>query len=149
VDVYNALRVWTEGAGDEMTLSTSMRDVWIGYTDLVRNSITNRTGIDGAKFENRSGSIPNPVGAPTNTENSTRFLEDASYFRLKNMQIGYTLPKEITKKAHIERCRFYVSATNLFTVTKYQGYDPEVGSGVDYGNYPQSRTWTFGLNLNF
>jgi len=149
MDVYNALRIWTEGAGDEMTLSKNMSNVWIGYSDLVRTSITNRTGIDGSTFENRQGTIPNPVGAPTNTENSTRFIEDASYLRLKNLQIGYTIPKKYTQVAHIQRARVYVSANNLFTATKYSGYDPEVGSGVDYGNYPQSRTWTFGLNLNF
>ena len=80
---------------------------------------------------------------------STRFLEDASYLRLKNMQIGYTLPEHITKKFYCNRLRFYVTASNLFTITKYSGYDPEVGNSIDYGNYPQSRTFTFGLNANF
>ena len=149
VDVYNALRHTTEGAGDEMTLSTKMSNVWIGYTDAVRESMLDK-GLDYASLENRSAdALPNPVGAPSNKETSSRFVEDASYLRLKNVQIGYTIPKKYTQKAHIERCRFYVSGTNLFTITKYTGFDPEVGSGVDYGNYPQSRTWTFGLNLNF
>ena len=100
-------------------------------------------------LENRNGTIPNPVGSTLNTENSTRFLEDGSYMRLKNIQIGYTLPKKITEKFFCERLRFYVTASNLFTITKYSGYDPEVGGGVDYGNYPQSRTFTFGLNATF
>ena len=125
-----------------------MKDVWVGYTDLVRTSMEVK-GLDWLTLENRNGTIPNPVGSPMNRENSSRFVEDGSYFRLKNIQIGYTLPKNITQKIHCSRLRFYVTATNLFTITKYSGYDPEVGSGVDYGNYPQSRTFTFGLNANF
>lgn len=76
-------------------------------------------------------------------------MEDGSYLRLKNVQIGYTFPKKWMSKAHIERLRLYVTASNLFTITGYSGYDPEVGSGTDYGNYPQSRTFTFGLNATF
>ena len=147
-EIYNALRLRTEGAGDECTLSTTMADVWVGYTDLVRTSMEVK-GLDWLALENRNGTIPNPVGSPMNRENSSRFVEDGSYFRLKNLQIGYTLPKNITQKFHCSRLRFYFTATNLFTITKYSGYDPEVGSGVDYGNYPQSRTFTFGLNANF
>jgi hypothetical protein len=146
--IYNALRLRTEGAGDECTLATSMKDVWVGYTDLVRTSMEVK-GLDWLALENRKGTIPNPVGSPMNRENSSRFVEDGSYFRLKNLQIGYTLPKNITQKFHCSRLRFYFTATNLFTITKYSGFDPEVGSGVDYGNYPQSRTFTFGLNANF
>lgn len=147
--IYNALKLRTEGAGDECTLSTSMRDVWVGYTDLVRQSME-KQGINWMNLENRQGTIPNPVGAPTNTENSSRYVEDGSYFRLKNIQLGYTLPADVTKKAFINKCRLYVSASNLFTLTNYSGYDPELGTGgVDYGNYPQSRTFTFGLSLNF
>jgi len=149
VDVYNALRHVTEGAGDEMTLSKTMSNVWIGYTELVRDALQSK-GVNWMNLENRSANaLPNPVGAPTNNETSSRFVEDASYFRLKNLQIGYTIPKQYTEKAHIQRARVYVSGSNLLTFTKYSGFDPEVGSGVDYGNYPQSRTWTFGVNLNF
>ena len=149
VDVYNALRHSTEGAGDEMTLSKTMSNVWIGYTDLVREALLAK-GINWMELENRSAdALPNPVGSPSNNETSSRFIEDASYFRLKNLQVGYTIPKKYTEKAHIQRARVYVSGSNLLTFTKYTGFDPEVGSGVDYGNYPQSRTWTFGMNLNF
>ena len=84
-----------------------------------------------------------------NFENSSRFVEDGSYLRLKNFSIGYTLPQRWTKKMHMNRWRFYVTASNLFTITDYTGYDPEVGGGVDYGNYPQSRTFIFGTNINF
>ena len=127
--IYNALRERTEGKGTEATLSTRMRDVWT----------TANTG----------GTIPNPYGSSRNFSTSSRFIEDGSYLRLKDLTIGYTLPQRWTKKMHMNRWRFYVSVTNLFTVTDYTGYDPEVGGGVDYGNYPQSRTFMFGTNINF
>jgi len=126
-----------------------MRDVWIGYDNEETQRYISKYGALYIDMENRAGTIPNPVGSTSNTANSTRFLEDGSYLRLKNVQIGYTLPKKITEKAFISRLRFYVTASNLFIITKYSGYDPEVGGGVDYGNYPQSRTFTFGLNANF
>ncbi len=148
--IYNALRERLEGDGSANALATYMKDqVWIGYTDVVQNAMMSTGVLNPMELENRKGTIPNPLGSPTNTANSTRFLESGAYLRLKNVQIGYTLPKELTMKAHISRLRFYVTASNLFTVTKYTGYDPEVGGGVDYGNYPQSRTFTFGLNANF
>jgi len=148
--IYNALRLRTEGAGTECAMSTSMRDVWIGYTDQAKSSMIDK-GLNymTMNLENLNGSIPNPVGSTLNTENSTRFIEDGSYLRLKNLQIGYTFPLKWTQKFRCSRLRLYATASNLFTITKYSGYDPEVGSGVDYGNYPQSRTFTFGLNATF
>ena len=147
--IYNAMRERLEGDGTSNALATYMADeVWVGYTDVVRESMLAK-GVNWMELENRNGTIPNPLGSPTNTENSTRFIEDGSYLRLKNLQIGYTLPKNITEKFHCSRLRFYITASNLLTITKYSGYDPEVGSGVDYGNYPQSRTFTFGLNATF
>jgi len=127
-EIYNAVRERTEGKGDVATLSTTMRDVWTSA--------------------NPYGTIPNPYGSSLNMSNSSRFVESGSYLRLKNVQLGYTIPASITKKANINRFRVYMSATNLFTFTNYTGYDPEVGSGVDYGNYPQSRTITLGVNLD-
>lgn len=147
--IYNAQRQSLEGDGSAYALASYMKDdVWVGYKPLIQQKMLEK-GVNYMELENRDGVIPNPTGSPTNTENSTRFLEDGSYLRLKNMQIGYTLPKNITQKFHCSRLRFYVTASNLFTITKYSGFDPEVGSGVDYGNYPQSRTFTFGLNANF
>ena len=72
--------------------------------------------------------------------------------RGKNLTIGYTLPQKLTKKAFINRLRVYGMAENLFTWTKYWGFDPEIGSGstslgVDYGVYPQARTYTIGFNI--
>ena len=149
IDVYNAARMRLEGDGSSNALAPYMKDqVWVGYTEGVQNAMLAK-GINYMELENRNGTIPNPLGSASNTAASTRFLEDASYLRLKNLQIGYTLPEHITKKFRCSRLRFYATATNLFTITKYKGYDPEVGNSIDYGNYPQSRTFTFGLNANF
>lgn len=127
-EIYNAVRERTEGTGNEATLSTTMRNVWTQSTP--------------------EGTIPNPYGSSLNMSTSSRFVESGAYLRLKNLQIGYTIPKRITSKLTINRCRVYLSANNLLTLTKYTGYDPEVGSGVDYGNYPQSRTLSVGINLD-
>mgnify|MGYP000447165504 FL=1 len=79
---------------------------------------------------------------------------DGSYLRLKNITLGYTLPKTLTRKLTIERLRVYVQAENLVTWTKYWGFDPEISSGatslgVDRGIYPQARTYTVGVNVSF
>lgn len=147
--IYNAQRQMLEGDGSGYALASYMKDnVWVGYTEVVQNAMIN-AGVNPFELENRNGTIPNPLGSPTNTENSTRFIEDGSYLRLKNLQIGYTFPLKWTQKFHCSRLRLYATASNLFTITGYKGYDPEVGGGVDYGNYPQSRTFTFGLNATF
>ncbi|QCK14473.1 SusC/RagA family TonB-linked outer membrane protein [Mangrovivirga cuniculi] len=94
-------------------------------------------------------------GPNRNNVISDFYLEDGSYLRLKNIQIGYSLPNRIIENIGFERVRFYVSANNLFTLTDYMGYDPDVNSpnpvaaGIDYGFYPQARTYMFGVNLNF
>lgn len=129
--VYNALRTLTEGDGSTSTLSTTMRNVWTK--------------------DNTNGTIPSqsPSASTRNQLFSDRLVESSAYLRLKNVSIGYTLPERITKKAHISRLRFYVSMSNAFTLTGYSGFDPEVGGGIDWGNYPQSRTVLFGTNINF
>lgn len=93
-----------------------------------------------------------------NARVSTRFLENASYTRLKNLQIGYTFK---TNQWKVDRLRVYLAATNLFTLTKYSGFDPEMtvsanssgegdrANGIDWGTYPACRTYTFGVNLTF
>ena len=106
----------------------------------------------GAETSNR---IPRlDATATQNWESSDLYVFDGSYFRLKNIQLGYTLPRHLTKRIAIERLRFYVAAENLLTFTKYHGFDPEISSGgtslgVDYGVYPQARTWTIGFNVSF
>ena len=89
-----------------------------------------------------------------NWRSSDLWVEDGDYFRLKNAQLGYTLPSSLTKKALISSVRVYVAAENLFTLTKYRGFDPEISSastslGVDRGVYPQARTFFFGINVGF
>ncbi|MCI1647204.1 MAG: TonB-dependent receptor [Bacteroides sp.] len=84
-------------------------------------------------------------------------VEDASFLRLNTLTLGYTLPKDLTSKGHIQSLRFYVTAYNVFCLTSYSGYDPEVSTmrqttltpGVDYSAYPKSRQFVVGVNLNF
>jgi hypothetical protein len=147
-EIYNAVRHRTEGAGNDATLSTTMRDVWVDYSDVMKASMESY-GIDWTQLVNTEGTIPNPAGNPMNRETSDRLVENGAYFRLKNLQFGYTLPREVTSQVGISRCRIYISGTNVFTLTGYTGYDPEIGSGIDYGNYPQARTWLVGINLDF
>lgn len=83
---------------------------------------------------------------------SSLFIEDGSYFRIKTLQIGYSLPNKLISKAGLNKLRFYVMANNLLTLTKYTGYDPEIGGGsfgVDRGFYPQARTFFAGINVGF
>lgn len=102
---------------------------------------------------------PNNIKEP-----SSRFLADASYCRLKNVQIGYTMPKKLAEKLHVKAVRFYLTGTNLITITKYPGLDPEmhtsnnvnvekypgdVAAGIDWGTYPSARSYIVGANLSF
>ena len=94
------------------------------------------------------------AGDNTNWQVSDLYIVDGSYLRLKNISLGYTLPRSLTRQISIERLRFFVMAENLITWTKYWGFDPEISSGgkslgIDKGVYPQARTWTIGLNLTF
>ena len=89
-------------------------------------------------------------------ENTNRWIEDGSYLRMRNLEIGYMLPKQLLGKASINDARIYVSGQNLFTLTKYKGLDPDVVGGnanlepgVDNGNYPSSRILTVGINVGF
>ena len=105
--------------------------------------------------EGTSNRIPRYVqGDGYNWQSSDLLVYDGSYLRLKNIQLGYTLPKSLTRKVFVSSLRVYVAAENLLTFTKYHGFDPEISSGgtslgIDYGVYPQARTWTVGFNLAF
>lgn len=107
--------------------------------------------------EGTSNRIPRFTWADTNNNwlSSDLFVKDGSYMRVKNIQLGYSVPKKFTNKAFVPNLRLFVAAENLLTFTKYDGFDPEIGSsggtsiGIDRGMYPQARTWTVGLNLNF
>lgn len=86
---------------------------------------------------------------------SSWYIEDGSFFRIKNVELGYTVPTVLTNKVGISRFRLYMSGQNLLTFTKYTGFDPEFGignairSGVDNGSYPQSKIYTMGLQVEF
>ncbi len=105
--------------------------------------------------EGTSNKYPRYSSYDTNNWNrsSDLYLTDGSYFRIKNITLGYTLPTEMTKKVFVQKLRVFVAAENLLTLTKYAGFDPEISSGnslgVDRGIYPQSRVWSFGVNLQF
>lgn len=97
--------------------------------------------------------------ASYNTQISSRYVEDASYLRIKNIVLGYTLPRKALKAMHFDNFRIYLNIQNLATFTKYTGYDPEVGAstqdatglayGVDNGRYPSPTTYSLGLNIGF
>lgn len=99
------------------------------------------------------------AGSNNNDNNrySSRFVEDGSYIRLKNLSLNYDIPRKALKKAGIAGAGVYVSAQNLFTISKYKGYDPEIGAyqqnvllqGIDNGRYPSQRIYTAGVKLNF
>ncbi|QGW29653.1 hypothetical protein [Phnomibacter ginsenosidimutans] len=98
-----------------------------------------------------SNSMPRLVLNDPNGNNrvSDRFVEDASYLRIKNVRLAYSLPKSWIGFMKISRAQIYGSVQNLLTVTGYSGFDPEVGGGVDLGFYPQARTFTIGANIDF
>lgn len=107
-----------------------------------------------------SNSIPilNSKDKNDNLRISDFYVEDGSFIRLKTLQLGYTLPSNLSEKMHLDKLRIYLSGQNLLTFTDYSGLDPEVGQnsssnylsrGVDYGFYPQPRTLTVGVNVTF
>ena len=131
--------------------------------DMVRNyervlSDANRSNfiLDRWTGEGTSNTVPRVTTAATsNNVFSSYFVEDASYVRIQNVQLGYTLNDTFSQKAGIERLRIYVGANNLYTFTEYMGFDPAasngapIGGGIDYGTYPVPRTYLLGVNVNF
>lgn len=94
------------------------------------------------------------IDANDNIRASDRYIEDGSFVKIKNLQLGYTFPLVKMRSAGIDRLRVYVQARNLFTFTRYTGFDPEISGGIfdtgmDRGAYPQARTWAVGLDLKF
>ncbi len=117
--------------------------------------------ITNVKVSNTGTKTPRPtLGDPNDNDRiSSRFIEDGSYIRIKNLSLGYTFPKKWISKAKIENLRLYANIQNLYTFTKYSGYDPEVGAstqdstgltyGLDNGRYPSPTMYSFGLNITF
>lgn len=134
--------------------------------DYERKNLFSNKGtyvLDSWTPTNPSNSIPRAVnGASVSYDNfSDYFVEDASYIRIQNIQIGYTFNEALAQKIGAKMCRLYASGNNLFTFTKYRGYDPSaigggtdnrgepIGSGIDKGFYPVAKTYLFGMNLKF
>ena len=143
--IYNALRYWTEGTTRPFNSSTAVLDAWKKDGDVTDMP--------------RSGQ-----NTPSNLRASDRFLENGSYMRLRNLTLGFSIPKTIlssTTGRVFSSFRVYVTAMNLLTLTNYKGYDPEVSAsvtdaksfiftkGVDTGQYPQPRTFLLGLQVGF
>ena len=139
--------MWQGTAGNDIFDATRRTD--ISASNLPSWMLERWTG------EGTSNRIPHFVlGDNVNWQSSDLYVYNGSYLRLKNIQLGYTLPQSITSKAFISSLRIYVAAENLLTFTQYHGFDPEISSGgtslgIDYGVYPQARVFTVGLNLNF
>ena len=129
------------------------------YWPLINNTTISQEYYDNRWTpENQDAKYPRLSygGNSNNYRASTYWLRNGSYLRLQNLQIGYTLPSHICQKSKLfSSCRFYVSGQNIFTLTGYSGLDPELGinnpldMGVDTTRYPSSRTFTFGVNLQF
>jgi TonB-dependent starch-binding outer membrane protein SusC len=135
--IFNVSRMETEGMYDAKNQSISVLDRWV-----------------------RPGMVTYMPRATQDTKNllpSTRFVEDGSYLRLKTLTLSYEFKNAFFKKVGITRLQPYMTAQNLFTLTKYKGFDPEVSQyggdpkvqGIDYGTYPQSKSYVFGINVEF
>ena len=139
--------LWQGTIGNDVYDATRRND--ISKTNLPAYMLNRWTG------EGTSDKYPRFVlGDSVNWQSSDLMVYDGSYLRLKNIQLGYTLPEHITRRIFISKLRVFVAAENLLTLTKYHGYDPEISSGgtslgIDYGVYPQARTFSFGVNVAF
>ncbi len=128
--------------------STSMRE-WSNSKDMMNRWTP----------ENPDSNLPRVHDGDPNQNDrfSSRYVEDGSFFRLKTLQLGYTLPESISRRVFLSKARLYISADNLFTETKYSGYNPEISdlwgnplnAGVDMATYPTPRFFTIGCNLTF
>ncbi|MEI7504060.1 MAG: SusC/RagA family TonB-linked outer membrane protein [Paludibacter sp.] len=128
--IINANRFWSEAMSVAQNQTVATLDRWTG--------------------EGTSTTMPRAVfnDPNKNARPSDRYVEDGSYLRIKNITLGYTLPASLIKKAQLSTARFYITAQNLFTLTKYSGFDPEIGtSGIDNSVYPVTKTISVGVNL--
>jgi TonB-linked SusC/RagA family outer membrane protein len=139
-DVYNASRIETEGMSGPKNASSTVLNRWTTPGQI--------TDIPRAAFGD-----PNK----NSLRNSTRFIEDGSFLKLRDLTFGYNLSNVLKKQSVLKSARIYMSGRNLLTVSNYKGYDPEVSRnggnpfqlGIDYGTYPQVKTLVFGINAKF
>ncbi|HEV7621966.1 MAG TPA: SusC/RagA family TonB-linked outer membrane protein, partial [Flavisolibacter sp.] len=130
--IFNANRIYQEGMAVAQNQTSAVLDRWRG--------------------EGTSYNMPRAVfnDPNKNTRVSDRFIEDGSYVRIKNVTVGYTIPKSISERAKLSSARIYISCQNLLTLTHYTGFDPEAGiNGIDLNVYPVTRTLSAGINLSF
>lgn len=124
-----------------------------GLAPFAQGSIVTKEYLDGMWTEENPYGAKNPklyygdMGGSRNTRSSSYYLRDASYLRLKNLAFGYTFPVQWTQKAAIQKLRLFFSGDNLATITKYEGLDPE--NGDSFLKYPQSKIFSFGINVEF
>jgi TonB-linked SusC/RagA family outer membrane protein len=151
-DVYNANKIEFTTNTANTVYSNVLADMSGRYRTIEADG-TPITTIDRLREVNKDATIWTPT--------RQYFLhswavEDGSFLRINNLTMGYTLPKTLTTRAHVQQLRFYVTLNNVYTFTKYTGYDPEVNTrratpltpGVDYAAYPRSRAFLFGVNLS-
>jgi TonB-linked SusC/RagA family outer membrane protein len=128
--VYNQLRRYLENPNDAYNASAALLDAW---TET-----------------NPSNTVPRITNVPLSSELDSRYIEDASYLRLKTVTLGYTLNKIAFVASKVPlNLRFFTTVQNLFTLSGYKGYDPEISKGVDLGAYPMARTLLVGANISF
>ena len=128
--IINANRFWSEAMDVAQNQTTTTLNRWTG--------------------EGTSTVMPRAIfnDPNKNTRPSDRFVEDGSYLRIKNITLGYTIPKQVLKKYKLSIAKIYVTGQNLLTLTNYTGFDPEINtSGIDNNVYPVTRTFTIGINL--
>ncbi len=150
VDLFNTLRIRRESAWEGV--STVLKDVW-----TPQNEDTDVPGmIDGAYREEQA--LQNKVFMGGNSGATSRWVEDASFFRLKTITLSYNFSQDLIRSIGFNKIRLYFTAVNLFTISNYTGYDPEVAQfanwgdtmiGVDLSAYPSAKTYTFGAQLTF
>ncbi|HSL87173.1 MAG TPA: hypothetical protein VK861_09585 [Bacteroidales bacterium] len=134
---------------------------WRWFTDFFQTfegaAISTRL-LDSWTPQNTSATVPvaeKTANFSTSNNGNSYYVVDGSYLRLQNLTLGYTMPNSLLQRWRLERLRVFASANNLFTITGYDGLDPMVGGnvdlgfGIDVGNYPVTRGYTVGLNLNF
>jgi TonB-linked SusC/RagA family outer membrane protein len=154
------LSVFFQGAYGQKILSVLNRDIEGFYRSF---NVTERYFTNHWTGEGSTNLYPRASwnASGNNTQISTRFLEDGSYTRLKNLQIGYNVPRSLVEKYGLSTVRIYFSGTNLFTWTKYSGMDPEMSvsnnsskdgdkaNGIDWGTYPAAKSFNVGVNISF
>lgn len=155
-DIFNAVRIQTESF--QYGTSRALNNYW-----TPTNQNTMIPGVMTTQDRNALNLGPSrTVDATGGTDNRwSRYVEDGSYLRLKNITFTYHMPSRLADRLHISNLAVYVAAANVFTITRYSGYDPEVSSfnrgprvragglGIDLSNYPTARTFSFGINASF